>query len=440
MNTPICDFVKEYGKSGKVRAHMPGHKGIGDMELYDITEIPGADSLYEAKGIIKESQQNAGALFGADTFFSAEGSSLSIRAMLYLAAAYGKSRGREPIIIAARNVHKSFVTAAALLDLQVEWLYPEEQECYLSCRVSPCVLEEKIKKYHPVAVYITSPDYLGNMQDIKGIGEVCKRNNVLLLVDNAHGAYLKFLPESAHPMDLGAHMCADSAHKTLPVLTGGAYLHINKDAPAFFKENAKAALSLFGSTSPSYLILQSLDRANTYLETHKRRLSGFLPKIQGLKNALSGFGYTLIGDEPLKITLSTKPYGYKGFVLAQLLEEKGIVCEFSDSDHLVLMLTQENSGDIEKIIKAFAGVKKLPEIKEAPLTFEIPQKALSIRTAIFGDSEILPVGESLGKVVADVSVGCPPAVPVIISGEVVDATAIECFKYYGIKEIKVLKG
>ena len=439
MNTPICDFVKEYGKSGKVRAHMPGHKGVGDIEHLDITEITGADSLYEANGIIKESEKNAGSLFDAHTFYSTEGSSLSIRAMLYLACTYSQSLGRRPLILAGRNAHKAFISASALIGFDVAWIYPKTQEWYLSCKITPEALEGEIMAHKPTAVYITSPDYLGNMQDIKGISEVCKRNNVLLLVDNAHGAYLKFLPESAHPMDLGADMCADSAHKTLPVLTGGAYLHISRSAPVFLKENAKAALSLFGSTSPSYIILQSLDRANVYLSTHKRRLGGFLPKMQSLKNAIVAMGYTLVGAEPLKITVDAKRFGYSGEALAKELLKGGVMCEFADRDYTVLMLTQENSGDIEKIIKAFAGVKKRPEIKEAPPTFEIPQKALNIRAAMFSDSEILPIEKSLGKVVADVSVGCPPAVPILVSGEVVDATAIECLKYYGIEKIKVVK-
>jgi arginine/lysine/ornithine decarboxylase len=117
----------------------------------------------------------------------------------------------------------------------------------------------------PCAVYVTSPDYLGNQQDLAGLSAVCAARGIPLLVDNAHGAYLHFLPQPAHPLDLGATACCDSAHKTLPVLTGGAYLHIAKNAPERYARDAKRAMALFGSTSPSYLILQSLDRANAYL-------------------------------------------------------------------------------------------------------------------------------------------------------------------------------
>ena len=247
MKTPICDFVRQYAQSNALRLHMPGHKGSAllGMEELDITEIDGADSLYEAEGIIAESEENAGALFGANTFYSTEGCSQCIRAMLYLAVLQAKQQGRRPLIAAARNVHKSFVTAAALLDLEVMWLYPEQPDSYLSCKLDAKTLETQLAAHQPVAVYLTSPDYLGNIQDVGAIAEVCHRHNCLLLVDNAHGAYLRFLQPSRHPMDLGADVCCDSAHKTLPVLTGGAYLHISETAPVFFREQAKNALALF---------------------------------------------------------------------------------------------------------------------------------------------------------------------------------------------------
>ena len=124
MKTPICDFVREYNNSGASRLHMPGHKGKGRLgfEDMDITEIVGADSLYEASGIIRESEQNASKLFGCETFYSTEGSSQCIRAMVYLVSLLAASKGERPVILAARNCHKSFISAAALLDVDVEWI------------------------------------------------------------------------------------------------------------------------------------------------------------------------------------------------------------------------------------------------------------------------------------------------------------------------------
>ena len=277
METPICDFVKKYAESGAMRLHMPGHKGVSllGMERMDITEIGGADSLYEASGIIRESERNASALFGSETFYSTEGSSHCIRAMLYLTALHAKQTGKKPLIAAGRNAHRTFLSAAALMDFEVMWLTAENQESYLSCRIGARELEEKLRaaEKKPTAVYLTSPDYLGNTADIAAIAEVCHRQEILLLVDNAHGAYLRFLPESRHPIDLGADICCDSAHKTLPALTGAAYLHVSDRAADLFRGQAKNSLALFGSTSPSYLILQSLDAVNRYLaEDYRDRL------------------------------------------------------------------------------------------------------------------------------------------------------------------------
>ena len=190
MKTPICAFLQKYASDDNLRLHMPGHKGIGEVERFDLTEIEGADSLYEASGIIKESEQIASSLFGSYTLYSTEGSSLAIRAMLYLAMLSGKS-GTRPVVLAGRNAHKVFVSAAALLDFDVEWLVGGES--YLESRITPEAVDKTIATMQnpPVAVYITSPDYLGNTADISGIARVCKKHGVLLLVDNAHGAYLE---------------------------------------------------------------------------------------------------------------------------------------------------------------------------------------------------------------------------------------------------------
>ena len=256
MKTPILDFVAAYAESDALRLHMPGHKGkpVTGAEPWDITEIDGADVLYGAHGIIRESEENARTLFGTGaTLYSAEGSSLSIRAMLYLSALYAKEQGRAPRILAARNAHRVFITAAALLDVDVEWMFGEGE--LLRCTVTAEALEEKLKTAEslPAAVYITSPDYLGNLADVASLSEVCRRYRVLLLVDNAHGAYLRFLLTDRHPMSLGADLCCDSAHKTLPVLTGGGYLHISGEAPRSLIEAAESAMALFASTSPCAL-------------------------------------------------------------------------------------------------------------------------------------------------------------------------------------------
>ncbi len=445
MNTPIVDFVRRYKDSKTLRLHMPGHKGVDclGLESLDITEIQGADSLYEADGIIRDSERNAGELFDADTFYSTEGSSLSIRAMLYLTLCYAKQRGKAPAILAGRNAHKTFLSAAALLDFEVKWIYPRENESYLSLNVSATDIDAMLVNEDelPAAVYLTSPDYLGNTVSVAEIAKVCHKYGVLLLIDNAHGAYLKFLPDSRHPIDLGADMCCDSAHKTLPVLTGGAYLHISKNADSMLKAHAKDALALFGSTSPSYLILQSLDMANRYIaDGYKEKLADFITCVNDIRAKLTEIGYTLCGDEPLKLTIATKSYGYRGYELAQMLRERGIECEFSDRDYCVMMLTPEIGEDgLSRLVGVLRDIPKKQAIEELPPTFSKAEKSMSVREAVMSGCETVTASESVGRILASATVGCPPAVPIVVSGERIDEAAVQAFEYYGIEKVTVVR-
>lgn len=444
MDTPICDFVNKYCQTNTMRLHMPGHKGIGPIgsEMLDITEINGADSLFHADGIIRSSENNAGEIFGCHTLYATEGSSLCIRAMLYLCSVYARSRQKSPVVAAARNIHSAFISAAALLDLPVQWLYGSEADSYLSCMISPAFLDRWLRNVAetPTAIYITSPDYLGTTADIKGLAQVCHNHDVLLIVDNAHGAYRKFLPISQHPMDLGADLCCDSAHKTLPVLTGGAYLHIHKDAPALLHQQAKNAMALFASTSPSYLILQSLDAANQYMAgAFSAQLKAFLPLASCCKTRLEQYGYRFIGDEELKWTIDCKAFGYTGTEIAQCLRKMGIEPEFSDPDYLVLMLSPLfRSDDLDKLEDALYHIPPLPPILCDTPPVHKGNQIVSIRNAALSCSEIIPVQKSLGRILASPSVSCPPAVPIVICGERIDQHAIDCFLYYGIDHCNVV--
>lgn len=441
MKTPIVSFLKSYQEKSPVRMHMPGHKGAGILgfEGMDLTEIYGADELFAAEGIIKESEQNASSLFGCPTYYSTQGSTLCIQTMCTILCQDAKSKGKKPKILAGRNAHRSFIHAAALLDFEIEWLYGNSD--YLSCKISTETLEKEIFENNPTAVYLTNPDYLGNLLDIKSLASICKKHDVLLAIDNAHGAYLRFLEPSLHPIDLGADLCCGSAHKTLPVLTGGAYLHLSDSLNQVWKNDVKHFMEYFSSTSPSYLIMASLDATNEVLDTtFKKSLSECIQRVDGLKNTLTQHGYTILFGEPMKITISTKEFGYTGNEIANLLMECDIYPEFYDSDYIVLMPSPYNTkDDLKRLETCLCGIDRKPILINKPPKLEQSKKAMNVRQALFSSSITLDVSKSLGQVCSSVTVSCPPAILPVIPGEVISESSIEVMKYYGIETVRVVK-
>ena len=458
MKTPICDFVKSYTGGEPVRMHMPGHKGrtVIGAEGPDVTEIEGADELYHSRGIIRESEENAAALFGTGrTVYSAEGSSLCIRAMLYLATISAREKGIPRRLLAGRNAHRTLMTAAALLDAEIEWIAQDEgdargaereelphreRENRLSCRVTAETLEERLSKERYMAVWLTSPDYLGKRADLRAAADVCRRHGVPLLVDNAHGAYLKFLRPDEHPITLGADACCDSAHKTLSCLTGAAYLHLAKNAPAGWAEQAEQAMGLFASTSPSWLILQSLDRMNRELAGgYPERLRAAARRTGEIKKALAEEGWRTTGDEPMKITLNAAAAGYTGTELAERLREEGIESEYADREYLVLMPSAETTEtDWARLSDAMRKIPRREALKvSAPPAAEAEQ-AMSIREAMLAPSRETATEQAVGEILADAAAGCPPAVPVVIAGERITAEAAARMKYYGIERCRIV--
>ena len=467
MTTPIVDFVCRYAQSGTSRLHMPGHKGqsILGFEPWDITEIKGADELYEAEGIIAESEANATRLFGtAHTYYSTEGSSQCIRAMLCLALQAAPRTGKRPVLLAARNAHKALLYAAALLDFDIEWLWPApEDACALcSCPVSAArltaalhAMEQQGRK--PFGIYVTSPDYLGGVQDIAALAAVCKTFDLPLLVDNAHGAYLRFLPENRHPIALGAAMCCDSGHKTLPVVTGGAYLHLGKNAPIQDEAAVRNALALFGSTSPSYLILQSLDKCNRILaEGYPLRLlqcCGYLTRLRRELNEAAAAKHCLVPlvleSEPLKVTLDAAALGMTGTELAEALRSAKVECEYADPRYVVLMFTPANPPqDFERltsavlhIVENLTGPFPLPEKNDREfleLEHEL-HACCNIRQAVFAPQEQVPTEQAVGRICAMPTVSCPPAIPIVVSGEKITSAAVRLMQKHHVMQVAVLR-
>lgn len=441
MNTPIYNFIKKYDKNNILRCHMPGHKGrynVRETEMlcrFDITEISGADSLFEAEGIILESEKSMSRLYNtAATLYSAGGSTLCIQGML------GAMRDDGRRIIAVRNVHRAFLNSAALLGLEVEWVMPNYKNGILSGEIPLEAIENKLKSGGKACVYVTSPDYTGRMADIGAISEICRKYGALLIVDNAHGAHLHFLPKSLHPIALGADICCDSAHKMLPALTGAAMLHM---ADRRFEEPLRRNMGLFGSTSPSYLIMMSLDLCLDYLDNGIRRDIAenlmYADKFrQRFENRLD-----FVDGDPFHITINAAESGFNGNELAEFLRGNGVECEYSDDAVIILLMSPMNrAGDYSRLESALeSALSKASRKRREPQAAlkSIPEKAMDIREAVFSPCEEIPVERAEGRICAAVKVPCPPAVPIAVSGEIIDGNCIEIFRSYGIKTVLVCK-
>ena len=446
MSSPIFEFARRYADSGVSRFHMPGHKGqvLHGLEPCDLTEIRGADYLYEPEGIIARSEENAAELFGtARTLYSTEGSSLCIKTMLAIAHRCRKDHSRRMLVMAPRNVHKAFINACILLDIDVRWVYPaagSRSLCSSGFTVEDMERTLASCPYIPDAVYVTSPDYLGNIADIPALSGFCKDNDIPLIVDNAHGAYLRFLDEDIHPITLGADMCCDSAHKTLPCYTGGALLHISKNAPAGYGECAKNVMSLFASTSPSYLIMESIDLCMDMIgKDYRQRLAECVSRTELCKQRLNSAGWKTVGGEKCKITIAAAECGMNGDELGDRMREAFIEPEYTDPQYTVLMTTPFNSEEdytrLEKLmaeIPAGKGERAIPDI--------LPEAVVSmpIRKAAFSPSREVDVEDAEGLVCGLTVTSCQPSVPAVVSGEVISADIIKILKRYGVLRVSVL--
>ncbi len=440
----LTQFLKSYAESGVSRFHMPGHKGRfpaadwAELALSDdITEIQGADALFQAEGLLRRLEARIARFYGvSDSLLSAGGSTLCIQAMLAAAFREGDT------VLAVRNAHTAFVNACALLDLRPVWVYPTPLDSAgVSGAATPAQIADALRR-HPEAkgVYLTSPDYLGVRSDIRAISDICHDRGLPLLIDNAHGAALKLAGPGAHPMELGADLCCDSAHKTLPVLTGGAFLHLSG---RYSREALKAKMALFGSTSPSYLILASADRCLDWLEAEgQAAYRGTAARIAGLKALCRERGIPCIDGlcDPYRLSVRTGALGYSDRAAGQHFRAHMIEPEYIGGGYTVLMASPCNPPrDWERLEGALTALTP----REAPLTeaaaFEPAEAVLTPREAVFAPSETVRVGEATGRIAAETVISCPPGVPVVIPGEKITHITENILKNSGIFTLKVVK-
>ncbi len=427
--TPIRTALDEYIAKDFSRFHMPGHKGAECFSAcykYDVTEVAGTDSLFEASGAIAETEKKFSEIYGSGaSLLSAGGSTLCIQAMLGTALNCGDS------FIIARNCHASAVNAAALLGLSPIWINQRDIKA-----AEKAFIENPGAK----ALYLTSPDYFGIMSDIKAFSGLCKKYSAKLLVDNAHGAHLHFFPQEMHPICLGADMCADSLHKTLPVFTGGALLHL-KDGALY--EKAKQKMRLFGSTSPSYLIMLSADDCIEYLETKARTDFAVLNgKIANLRYRAfeHGLAPKTRNIEPARLTLSVMATGKNADEFENSLHEHGIEPEYVNSEWAVLMASPFNTErDFERVLNFIEDTYGNGCATSEECLSIMPEKKLAVREAVFAESETLSIKDAAGRVAANLVLPCPPGIALAVPGEVITEEIQSLFIKYGIEAINVVK-
>lgn len=445
MNTPLLDAVTQYTQAKKSRFHTPGHKGIplapfGEIMGYDVTELPETDSLYEACAAIAETEAHYSNLYATQsTLLSAGGSTLCIQTMLALVAKPGAK------IICGRGLHTSAVNAMALLGLEPVWIFPETDSATgLAHAASPEQVAHQLQSCpQAVAVYLTSPDYFGIMSDIASISALCRRHNIPLLVDNAHGAHLAFLSPNRHPIALGADMCCDSLHKTLPVLTGGALLHI---ASARFIADAKRCMSLFGTTSPSYLIMLSADAALPWLQSDAHRLlSDAARQIAALETLAVHHGLLLPCDkqEPLRLSIGYAPTGMDKPAFHAHLDRYHVAPEYL-SDHFCVFLAGAHTSAVDfarlrRLLTALPTAAAPDHAATASFPLPRPEQALCLRDAVLSPSQSVLLEEAVGCVCGSLVAPCPPGIPLVIPGERLDNNLCTALQKYGISRINVIK-
>lgn len=445
MNAPLFDAVDAYVKRDAARFHMPGHKGklpwldelAGGIANYDITEVDGCDVLYAADSAIAQTERQYADLYGSSAaLLSAGGATLCIQAMLALAA---KPRHK---LICGRGCHAAAINAMALLDILPEWIFPEtDAQTGLAQAVTADAVAAALE-LHPdaAAVYLTSPDYYGAICDVAAIAAVCHARGAKLLIDNAHGAHLRFLRPPWHPIHLGADMCCDSLHKSLPVLTGGAVLHL-KDAK--LRNEAKRCMSLFGSTSPSYLVLLSIDRALDVLTADfPARLQATAEEVARLEHIARAAGFLVpaYDRDPLRLTLGFAAMGYETDAFLRRLRESGIEPEMVSAGYAVLMASPDNRP--EDFARLTRFLTELPRQTPVPLAVHPqprPERALELRAATLAACVEISLDEAVGRIAASVVAPCPPGIPLTVPGERICEKLQVHLKNYGISRLNVVK-
>ncbi len=435
----IGDMLESYANSSCIRFHMPGHGGIGQGDFlkevyrFDVTENSGTDNLYSPNkgGAVQKTLEKLRNTFGSKaSVISAHGATAAIQAAVYCCIYL---KGKRFLI--HRHAHASVINAMALCGCEFDYFSSYDG-------LSALLSENKNS-----TVILTSPNYYGEMKDVKRYSSLCHGNGCLLIVDNSHGSHLLWHGENMHPILNGADFSVDSFHKTLPVLTGGAVLH----SAVCDEKLMLNGIKLFASTSPSYLIAASVDSAIDFMNKEgEKHLSKLLENISVFTEKIKNSGveraqYRIC--DPYRITLKSSNYT-DGFVynmneLCAFLEKKNIFPEFSDRERCVLIPSVFSTADDFSLLAdtIFEFTSSASKIKTDKQNFKYPicKRKMPISDAVFCTKKTLPVAEAENMISGEIKYVYPPGIPIITPGEIISSDIIKILTYNNIHEIDVIQ-
>ncbi|GFI61433.1 arginine decarboxylase [Clostridiales bacterium] len=440
QKTPIIDALKKFDNELCSYFCIPSHhRGLGadssflglvgsDMLKYDLTETPLTDDLHNPDGVIKEAEALAAELFGADrTFFLINGTTCANEAMILSAANNGEK------ILVARNCHKSVLMGLILSGAQPIYIEPEISTDFCTFgSISPSKVKLAFEKNPDIKAFIlTSPTYYGICSDLEAIAEICHSYGALLLVDEAHGSHLSFsqqLPKSA--LESGADMSAQSIHKTLGSMTQSSMLHVKKRRINI--DMVDLSLKVVQSTSPSYILMASLDGARHHMALRGgEAVNTIISTAEYIRSSLNAInGVYCCGSSPDDSVFATDKTrlvfyidGISGFMVSDMLFKKyNIFTEMADFRNVIIIIgSGDTHHDAYRLIEA---VSQIASSNEKKINFKfcstgIPPALLTPREAFFSPSERITLEKSVGKISAEMIAPYPPGIPVIYPGEII---------------------
>lgn len=448
MKKSVTQFLLDHAAEKPVSFHMPGHKGSDIYRRYgydafinnfidcDITEIPGADNLFQTEGIIRETAEKYRRLYDVKkSYLLINGTSGGLIAAILASVPAGKK------LVMARNCHKSVFNALTLGGIEPVYAYPSMVEEYgISGPVEPGEVARCLDESPEAeAVILPSPNYYGICSDIKVIADVVHARGKVLIVDQAHGAHLKFMPgEPLAAEECGADIVVNSTHKTLCSFTQSAVLNYNSDRVEQYVLEDK--LQAIQSTSPSYLLMASLDINADILENHGDELftawQTNIERFYAKAAAVSGLKLMEVPGamDKTKINIDMSCYGIDGNQLEELLMEKGIYSELVTGDILMCMTGIGNTeSDFERLLEALEDIAKRSEAKaEGGGQFSEDGAALWMKKRALHKlpekKQQLRLDESEGLICASSIIPYPPGIPFVCPGEVIGREEIEYIK------------